>query len=866
MEAILHVVLAGWFMTQLLKTWTGSRWAGILAGVTFAFSGYLTGYPALQLAILRSVIWLPLLLLCLHHAFSSGRWRWWIGAALVYATAFLAGHPQTFLHITYIVVPYCLLCLATLRIPHAPPSALHIPHSAFRIPHSALTFRIPHSALRHLPPMLTFFILTLLLSAAQLLPSLEFAQLSVRAHTDYAFVSGGFPLQDTWQLLFPGILTEFSPLYVGVVGIGLALFAIGYCAVSLWQKLADKKNLANHSFVSLQTRCCFFAIITLLALLLSYGDHSFLYPLFYRFAPGWQLFRGQERAAFLVTFGLSVLAGFGAAILPQLAYGWRRRAALWVLCLFSAGVFSFGLFWQIEQKSAVSNEKYLIIAALTTVAAAALLLILWLPGWGRRQQWLVLGLTVLTLFAANFSTDLTQFSPARKVILAPEMEALGKAVAEQSTFNLGLPGRVYNEFRIYEDYGIRQQIEDIWGSSPLRVARYAQLVAPEAQFPLDRMWRLLGVNHILTWRRELFVPSQLLSEFPQINDTTFLQRLNQADPRAWIVGRTEIINDEKALQQLADHNFDLENTGLLPPESTLSRMELLPGKSIIQLQRPASNRLHINVESENGGLLIISETWMAGWQVRNLQQIASEFACSAASSLAPDEAFSVQRVRSHLDRTAIATLCLGIRPYLLARQCALWVVDQWGHFAGFARHWRLALEENSPCNQLAKAPTLILCPEFITPQTAPTESWTQLRVRGSQWAGGLVVTRFFLVSLLWLAWFLRLYHLDFQELRGDESFGYFSACVPLPRSSNQLLHCKSHIRLPAILSNICGWVGQDTASLPCVFWGCAGVCWRLRLLFRLSRCLDFSLRSATLATLLLAISPYAIWHSQYAAH
>ena len=54
------------------------------------------------------------------------------------------------------------------------------------------------------------------LSAAQLLPSLEFAQLSVRANVEYAYVSGGFPLQDTWQMLLPGVLTVYSPLYVGV--------------------------------------------------------------------------------------------------------------------------------------------------------------------------------------------------------------------------------------------------------------------------------------------------------------------------------------------------------------------------------------------------------------------------------------------------------------------------------------------------------------------------------------------------------------------------------------------------------------------------------------------------------------------------
>jgi len=66
---------------------TGSRPAGLIAGLTFAYSGYLTGYPPLQLAILETDIWLPLILLLLHKAltpslgprppsFALYPWRW----------------------------------------------------------------------------------------------------------------------------------------------------------------------------------------------------------------------------------------------------------------------------------------------------------------------------------------------------------------------------------------------------------------------------------------------------------------------------------------------------------------------------------------------------------------------------------------------------------------------------------------------------------------------------------------------------------------------------------------------------------------------------------------------------------------------
>ena len=107
---------------------------------------------------------------------------------------------------------------------------------------------------------------------------------------------------------------------------------------------------------------------------------------------------------------------------------------------------------------------------------------------------------------------------------------------------------------------MRAGVEDVWGSSPLRLDRYAALFE---EFPLDRMWRLLSVEHVLTWRKELFGPSELLGEFPQATDTTYLHRLPEPRPWAWLVGAVRPANDEEALALLADHQFNLDVTAVL---------------------------------------------------------------------------------------------------------------------------------------------------------------------------------------------------------------------------------------------------------------------------------------------------------------
>ena len=91
------------------------------------------------------------------------------------AVSFLAGHSQTFLYIGYASLAWLLVLIG----------------AQWR------WLRQGGDGLAVLGGVLLALVIFFGLSAPQLLPSLEFAQLSVRADVDYAYVSGGFPLQDT---------------------------------------------------------------------------------------------------------------------------------------------------------------------------------------------------------------------------------------------------------------------------------------------------------------------------------------------------------------------------------------------------------------------------------------------------------------------------------------------------------------------------------------------------------------------------------------------------------------------------------------------------------------------------------------------
>lgn len=586
-EAALHLALGGFFTFLLVRELTGRPEAAFLAGAAFAFSGYLTGYPPLQLAVLRTAVWLPLVLWLVWRAFARpGRLGRWAGASTAFACSFLAGHPQTFFLLSQVVVAWSVFLLLTTwrREPGL----------------QALTRRLAGVAL--------FFLLALALSAAQLWPSLEFTLLSVRANVDYAFLSGGFPLQDTWQLLLPGVFTLFSPLYVGVVALGLALVAVA-CLLFRWE---GEGAPAFPQMVPPGAVVVFFLGVTLLALLVSYGGNGFLYPLFYRWVPGWRLFRGQERAAYLVVFGLCVLAGYGAALLPTLTARFRRLALGSFVALVATGIALFGVFWQLPARTAIGGEEFLRIAAVVFLLAVLFAVIGGRKSLTYRHLLLLIPLVLTDLFLANFTTNLAEGGPARRVAVSPEVLALQAAVAERSGASQGVPARVYNEYRVYEDYGMQARVEDVWGSSPLRLSRYDALFQ---EFPLDRMWRLVGVEHVLTWRRELFGPSTLLGEYPQENDVTYLHRLPEPNPRAWVANTISVVDDGEAARLLADHEVDLDTVVVVPADAGLSAGRLAPpGRNDVTLERLAPSRLRARVSSEHGGILVVSENWMPGWR------------------------------------------------------------------------------------------------------------------------------------------------------------------------------------------------------------------------------------------------------------
>ena len=149
------------------------------------------------------------------------------------------------------------------------------------------------------------------IAAAQWIPTLEYQSVSTRAAISWAEASSGFPTIDPLQMILPGFTSAFqSPLYIGVLPLWLAALAL---------------------FVNRTREKIFWALFALGSLLVAFGAYAFVYALFYLFAPGFAMFRDQERLAFIVSFALSIAAGFGFHQVIQPALDAKRVRRAWAL-------------------------------------------------------------------------------------------------------------------------------------------------------------------------------------------------------------------------------------------------------------------------------------------------------------------------------------------------------------------------------------------------------------------------------------------------------------------------------------------------------------------------------------------------------
>ncbi len=819
LEGLLHIWLAGVFAyflafditrdyarqqresgagvrPRLSAGFAPEQWAGLLAAVAFGLGGYLTSYPLLQLAVLESVIWLPLVLYLLRRGVcpdenrssnKSSSVRWLMAAGIVLGITALAGHPQTFLHIAYLSAAYYLFLAwqARWRWSWIVGLGLFISAAAVGI------------------------------AAASFIPAIRFVPLTVRRDVSYEFVSKGFPLLDAVQVLLPGYRSLWLPQYVGLVTIALAFLA--WLGRKSWQYSRQRAETI------------FWVAVIALSAWLALGDKGVLYELAYYVAPGFSLFRQQERLVSLFVLGMAVLAAQGFVIWMH-AGAVERRAWLRRTSLVLAALLLLVGFIQLLSRTAVGENDWLTLWIRQWLILALIIVILWprsAEPRPKQDQWrsiALLALLVLDLF----------FPVHRAMNLAPESPAVfWPQPAWLDSLNSDEVVRIDGQNLFHANIGELHALEDIKGISPLK----PQLTADLEALPRPLRWQLLNVKYVLADKPL----EENLTQIAQINDSVFpgeevnafVYRFEDSLPRAWMVYDAAVTAD-------AGTAFDLiQQPGFDPVETVILTDPVLAGLDstaapeqtpTVEIERLSSSELAFSVNTAADGILVISEWDLPGWQATmdgvEVPLLTADFALQGLHVPAGNHQIAL----TYGGRDAYCGLLIALLTLLIS--------------AVLAWRWR------------PQIPTRLVTVATVPPKLQDREAASLVTVppnnRRKIWI---------MAGIALLGFGLRLFLLGNQELRGDEAFSYIFTQFPLSAVISELINQGDpHSPLHYLLLNI--WVHLAGDSEFAMRWlSLLPGFLLIPVLYRLGAEM-IDRRVGILAAFIAAISPSLIWLAQ----
>ena len=565
-EVVVHTYLAAAFTYLLARKVSGSRLGAIVAAVAFGFGGFITSYPAQQLAVLETAVWLPLLVLCLELAFDTGvRLRWIAAAGFVFGIAILAGHPQTDLFIAYASGGYLVwrLWWRRARVRDWVASVVLFPTCALG------------------------------LAAIQILPTLAFLRTSIRTQMDYAEAAHGYLLSSLPEILVPLWHGE-KALSIGVVALFLAF-------VGVWA--ARREPLF------------YWAIAGLIAVPLSTGGATPLFWFLYHFVPGWDIFRDQERVIYVFSFAGALFAARGVAWLvkslgegaPTAFLRWLRVA--WLLAAVAGGLALVLTVAGGAVAEPVSlRENLALDAAVLAALAVGLRLarsrfadvnranpVRGIPVWTGA---LLILLVVGEAFAIDYGNN-----------LGPNPSDARPRLAATAAFLRDFPEpfrvRGISEDVFPSDYGAMVGLPTIGGDTPFLDQRMDEMLKADADW---RVWQILNVKFFLSDGPPL---AGMKLAFQDGNLKTYA--VDDSLPRAWAVRAVEVAkNPAEAKQMILAPGYHPGNIVVLEKAPSLGPF-VAGQRPDVKMTHLDPQRIEIDANGDGNAMLVLADRYDADW-------------------------------------------------------------------------------------------------------------------------------------------------------------------------------------------------------------------------------------------------------------
>lgn len=575
-SALFHLIAGGLLAFALLRRWGISSPAALFGALAFTFSGWRMAWLEYPTVSLWVVTWLPaciLAVLGLSEEEGRGKWAFWL--SLFVALTLLGGHLQIAAYVLFVTLCYAVYETARRRRPSL------------------------------LAPVAAGYLGGLVLSAAQLLPTLELLGWSPRAGLTplREVLKTAVPISEVGRLLSPDLCG--NPADYNYIGPFNYLETCGYAGTLtfLLASLSIRRKAGGLVW--------FLAGLEFYLLLCAFGT-ALYFPL-------WLVLRGATAPGRLFAVHplvLGALAAFGLdrVLKKEGRARWQVIGATVVGAIAVAHTLGAHLDDLLGLDLMGYVRRRVLATALLWAAGCAVLLLLRRTGEGRARRWAVwllpavLAGDLLSLGArfnpmpplsyARAAPDCVAFVKPPEGSVKPRMMSVGTNFLDWFAPNLPTVWGLY----------------DVNGSDSLVLGRYVNLLEDlEGGRLKGRLWLLrrfrarlldaLSVRYVLS-----AVP--LASEgldFVAASDMWVYKR-ESAPPRAFIARRVWVFSDRRALRNwLLSEGSLKEEAAFLAPSGAAS------GRGRAEIVRYEPNLVELRYTSPTGGALVLCDTCCPGW-------------------------------------------------------------------------------------------------------------------------------------------------------------------------------------------------------------------------------------------------------------
>lgn len=582
LQIIAPLILSCLFMYLFLKSLDISNIPASFGALVLSFSGFYVSWLEWG-TVITTAMWLPLTLLSINKLFKKNSALWFLILIFSFLQMFVSGHIQTAMYAIFAVLVYLLI-----------------------------KFKNEKST-RSVVYILIALLISILISAIQTIPFLEFISLSAR-NTDQGYYVGRedwfIPIKHLAQIVAPDFFG--NPTTNNYWGVWNYAEFVGYVGIV-------PLTLALYSFTAKNKKALYFTILIFLSLLFGISNPISKIP--YIFNLPFISTLQPSRILFLFVFSVSALSAIGLEVfikfktIKRMLFPVTLLASI-LVTLFLCAKFKLLFFHAYSIQESSIAIRNLIIPSVTLLAFSLVVVI---KSVKKNTKIVIISIFLLTIFELfRFSYKFTPFT--KNSLVFPQTSSLQFLSSQKKPFRVMSTDRRITPPNSLSAY----KIESIEGYNPLYLNSYGKFITALQQNSPPT--KISSFNRIITpqnFKSKLIalLNVKYILTFDDINDLgykkvfeegkTKIYEKEETLPRAYFVNKVEKVNsEEEEYSKLLSPDFDPQKNAT-SQDIDFKDQNIKASANIVLYN---SQDIKIEIDSNNRAPLIISNIYYPGWK------------------------------------------------------------------------------------------------------------------------------------------------------------------------------------------------------------------------------------------------------------